>query len=97
MYTNSRHPKAYVVSIFEIEEGHMLPQNKSELLKMMDDKVVIPFHARYCPECHRIPGAEKWIQDPGEGTFTFDTFFASLEICFSTKRKLPFLVVHKNH
>lgn len=71
MYTNSRHPKAYVVSIFEIEEGHMLPQNKSQLLEMMDDKVVIPFHARYCPECHRIPGAEKWVQDPGEGTFTF--------------------------
>ena len=64
----SPHPKAYVVSIFEIEEGHVLPQNKSQLLKMMDDKVVIPFHARYCPECHRIPGAEKWIQDPGKGT-----------------------------
>ena len=64
----SPHPKAYVVSIFEIEEGHVLPQNKSQLLEMMDDKVVIPFHARYCPECHRIPGAEKWIQDPGKGT-----------------------------
>ena len=56
-----------MVSIFEIEEGHVLPQNKTELLAMMDDEVVIPFHQRYCPSCHKIPGAEKWTKEPEKG------------------------------
>ena len=37
-------PKVYVVSIFEIEEGHELPQTKKELIKLMENETVIPFH-----------------------------------------------------
>ena len=53
-----------MVSIFEIEKGHALPQNKSELVNMIDEKIVIPFHQRYCPSCHKIPGAQKWTKEP---------------------------------
>ena len=53
-------PKAYVVSIFEIEAGHKLPQTKNELINLMEKETVIPFHQRYCKSCHAIPGAEDW-------------------------------------
>ena len=59
-------PKVYVVSIFEIEEGHELPQTKNELIKLMENETVIPFHQRYCKSCHAIPGAEDWQKLSGE-------------------------------
>lgn len=55
-------PKGYVVSIFEIEKGHPLPETKKDLLDLMKKDVVIPFHKRYCPLCHAIPGAEEWVK-----------------------------------
>ena len=59
-------PKAYVVSIFEIEEGHQLPQTKNELINLMDQETLIPFHQRYCKLCHQIPGAEDWKKLSGK-------------------------------
>ena len=59
-------PKVYVVSIFEIEEGHELPQTKNELIKLMENETNIPFHQRYCKSCHAIPGAEDWQKLSGE-------------------------------
>ena len=62
---NNNKPKAYVVSIFEIEEGHELPRTKNELLSLMDQEILIPFHQRYCKSCHAIPGAEEWQKISG--------------------------------
>ena len=63
-------PKAYVVSIFEIEEGHELPQTKNELINLMDQETLIPFHQRYCKSCHQIPGAEDWRKLSGKYSYT---------------------------
>jgi len=60
-------PKAYVVSIFEIEEEHELPQTKNELINLMDQETLIPFHQRYCKSCHQIPGAEDWRKLSDQG------------------------------
>lgn len=59
-------PKAYVVSIFEIEKGVELPGSKTELLDLLRKEVVIPFHKRYCPLCHAIPGSQSWMKRRGK-------------------------------
>ncbi len=55
----------YVVSIFEIEEGLDLPRTKGQLLKLAKEGTLIPFHQKYCPTCHAIPGKELWNKIPG--------------------------------
>lgn len=67
MIRSSPRPKVYVVSIFEIEKDHEQPTTKADLLAAMKSGIVIPFHKRYCPLCHEIPGAEKWVRDDGTG------------------------------
>ena len=62
-------PKVFVSSIFEIKEGHDLPETKAELLKLLKSKVVIPFHKMVCSQCHAIPKAQEWITDPISGIF----------------------------
>ena len=57
-------PKVFVSSIFEIKEGHELPETKAELIKLLKSKVVIPFHKLVCSQCHSIPKAQEWITDP---------------------------------
>ena len=60
--------EVYVTSIFEIEEGHALPLTKKELVGLLDQEIVIPFHKRYCPSCHAIPGAQDWTKI-SQGTY----------------------------
>jgi hypothetical protein len=54
-------PRVYVNSIFEIEVNSTLPNDKVELVKMLDKGVVIPFHKQVCPSCHKIPYAKAWV------------------------------------
>ena len=56
-------PKVFVSSIFEIREGHDLPETKSDLTKMLKSNVVIPFHKMVCSQCHAIPKAKEWTED----------------------------------
>jgi hypothetical protein len=60
-------PKAFVVPIFEIKKGHEQPKTKAELIPLLKNKTVIPFHAKYCPRCHAIPESEAWVKNPGKG------------------------------
>ena len=60
-------PRVFVSSIFEIKEGHDLPETKAELVKLLKSKVVIPFHKMVCSQCHAIPKAQEWVTDPISG------------------------------
>lgn len=60
---NRPNPRVFVSSIFEIKEGHSLPNNKRELLSLLNSKVVIPFHKMVCTQCHAIPKAKEWMSN----------------------------------
>ena len=66
--------RVFVSSIFEIKEGHDLPQTKAELLKLLKSKIVIPFHKMVCSQCHAIPKAKEWTEDAGSGMLNFINF-----------------------
>lgn len=53
----------FVNPIFEIKEDLELPDTKSELLALRAAKAVVPFHAKICPKCHAVPGADEWYAD----------------------------------
>jgi len=55
-------PRVYVNSIFEIEKNHSLPKSKSELIRLMKNNTVIPFHKNVCPQCHKIPHSKEWLE-----------------------------------
>ena len=63
--------RVFVSAIFEIPNGYALPNSKSELVDLFRKEIVIPFHQKLCPECHGIPGVEKWIEDLESGDFQF--------------------------
>ena len=48
-------PRAFVLAIFEIEEGYDVPEDKATLVKLLKEGIVIPFHAHWCLSCHQIP------------------------------------------
>ena len=48
-------PKAFVLSIFEIQEGHEVPRDKPTLVKLLKQGIVIPFHKNFCSSCHKVP------------------------------------------
>ena len=52
-----KQPRVFVNSIFEIAANHSLPDNKSELVSLLNSSTVIPFHKTVCPQCHKIPKA----------------------------------------
>ena len=64
---NRANPRVFVSSIFEIKEGHSLPNNKQELLNLLNSKVVIPFHKMVCTQCHAIPKAKEWMSNQVSG------------------------------
>ena len=55
--------RVFVSSIFEIKEGHELPETKADLLRLLKSKVVIPFHKMVCSRCHAIPKAKEWMEE----------------------------------
>jgi hypothetical protein len=67
-------PRVFVSSIFEIKEGHDLPETKAELVKLLKSKVVIPFHKMVCSQCHAIPKAQEWVTDPISGMYIISLF-----------------------
>jgi beta-1,4-glucuronyltransferase 1 len=75
--STSKRPKVFVNAIFEIREGHNLPQNKRELVQMLDDQIVIPFHQHLCRNCHELPREADWKLDleSGKGLLKVNPFF----------------------
>ena len=47
--------RVFVNQIFEIQANHSLPLDKAELLDLLAEDIVIPFHKHVCPQCHNIP------------------------------------------
>ncbi|CAH1155178.1 unnamed protein product [Phaedon cochleariae] len=58
---NSRN--VFVLPVFEILAGLKIPENKSDLKKMIDNQTAIAFHQTVCRSCHRMPREEEWIND----------------------------------
>lgn len=52
-----------MLPIFEVAQGHQIPQNKSELLNLSRQKIAVWFHSKICSTCHAIPSADKWLSD----------------------------------
>ena len=69
---NDRHlkrknPRVFVSSIFEIKENTEMPQSKKELIPMLKENIVIPFHKKVCSQCHAIPKSREWLKSPVSG------------------------------
>lgn len=62
----------FPLSIFEIDARYEVPGNKTELLKLIQKKIVIRFHENICSKCHRIPKATEWeTTDESDGLGVF--------------------------
>lgn len=55
-----------------------MPSNKSELVNLFDQKLVIWFHFLICPLCHSIPLGSKWLEVDNS---------TQMEVFISVKRK----------
>ena len=53
-------PRVFVLPPFEMEEGYTVPENKTELQKLLSTKKAIPFHDKVCHICHTYPKAKEW-------------------------------------
>jgi len=58
-----------------------LPETKTELLKLMKQKIMIPFHKQLCPKCHTIPHAKEWLDDKPSD---------KMDILHTGKRETPY-------
>lgn len=68
----SPNPKVYPLVIFEIDEGHSLPNTKKELVEMYDEGVIHSFHFNFCLRCHLVPKWDEWIKDTNSGKWLRD-------------------------
>ncbi|ENN82025.1 hypothetical protein YQE_01600, partial [Dendroctonus ponderosae] len=63
----------FVLPIFEVMENQHVPENKTELLRMLKKKTAIIFHQSVCIVCHRVVESEKWVRSnetEGLGVFS---------------------------
>ena len=64
---NRAQPRVFVIPPFEIRSNATRPKSKAELTRMLRAKSAVPFHRDVCRECHAIPGADQWKDDPYDG------------------------------
>jgi hypothetical protein len=65
-----KNPRVFVSSIFEIEKNAEMPQTKKELIPMLKNNTVIPFHKKVCSQCHAIPKSKEWVKAPVTGEYS---------------------------
>jgi hypothetical protein len=70
-HLKSKNPRVFVNSIFEIQANTEMPLTKKELIEMLGQNIVIPFHINVCPECHAIPNSNEWAQANVSGKVFF--------------------------
>lgn len=58
---NSRKPRVFPISLFEVDAKVNVPLTKTELQAMLANKTAIPFHKYVCPNCHNIPQGQQWM------------------------------------
>ncbi|KAG5886365.1 hypothetical protein JTB14_034899 [Gonioctena quinquepunctata] len=61
-YTRRDSKNVFVLALFEILEGHKIPETKKELQEMLRNNTAITFHQNVCKACHRIPKGDDWIK-----------------------------------
>lgn len=54
--------RVFPVAIYEV--ATKVPDNKTELVQMLQTGEAIRFHAKICPKCHSVPGNDKWESSP---------------------------------
>ena len=69
---NERHlrrknPRVFVSSIFEIQANAAMPVSKKDLIPLLKNGTVIPFHKKVCSQCHAIPKSKEWMRHPASG------------------------------
>ncbi|XP_066141724.1 beta-1,4-glucuronyltransferase 1-like isoform X2 [Euwallacea fornicatus] len=52
----------FVLPVFEILATQTIPENKTQLQKMLKMKTAIIFHQKVCVVCHRVIDSEKWVK-----------------------------------
>ncbi|GAB6022735.1 hypothetical protein CHUAL_006830 [Chamberlinius hualienensis] len=72
----------YVLPIFEVDRKVEAPETKSQLIEMMKEHLVVPFHKFVCPECHRVPKQDQWLKLPTNQT--------TMSVFYTTKRHKPY-------
>ena len=60
----------YVTPIFEIKSNSEMPQNKSELLKLIQSGSAQIFHKQFCAACHTVPNFKNWLDLPSNGNLS---------------------------
>ncbi|GAB0089478.1 beta-1,4-glucuronyltransferase 1 [Sergentomyia squamirostris] len=66
----NKKPRVFPLPVFEVKEGARVPDNKTELLKMLKTKDAILFHKNICATCHTVPDMGRWEKTPGKDVLT---------------------------
>lgn len=53
----------FVFPLFEIQEGYEIPENKTKLQEMINNKTAFWFHHEVCRSCHAVPKSAEWIAE----------------------------------
>ncbi|XP_039289553.1 beta-1,4-glucuronyltransferase 1-like [Nilaparvata lugens] len=67
-------PKVFVLPLFEVNKTMQVPNNKDELMKMMENGTAVTFHKYVCDDCHRIPGFGNWSNTPAKADNSLHVF-----------------------
>ncbi|XP_018579178.1 beta-1,4-glucuronyltransferase 1-like [Anoplophora glabripennis] len=60
-YAQKDAKNVFVLPIFEVRAGSKVPENKTHLHEMFEEKNAIAFHQGVCTPCHKIPGQGEWL------------------------------------
>ena len=58
--TQHRRRRVYVNAVFDIDHRSNLPATKLELVQLLRQGKVVPFHNEVCKPCHAIPNFDIW-------------------------------------
>lgn len=56
--------EAFVIPVFEVEQGLAVPRTKAQLSKLVSEQWAVPFHSLRIAQCHRIPRLATWLRRP---------------------------------
>ncbi|KAL5277290.1 hypothetical protein ACFFRR_002488 [Megaselia abdita] len=54
-------PRVFAIAPFEIPSNRKIPDNKTQLLAMIQNNRAQPFHLKLCKSCHTIPKQKEWL------------------------------------
>lgn len=60
-YAEKDAKKVFVLPIFEVLANLQVPENKTHLYSMFQEKKAFRFHQNVCSPCHKIPREDEWL------------------------------------